>query len=61
MPDGPCLYCREPKLLVSVCLDCRTKFESARRELERVRREAEGWRRRYFRLMNERVRAKKRR
>lgn len=59
-PEPPCMYCGEKKLLVRVCLDCRSKLEMAKRNVADARRDAEAWRRNYYRLQNERRREIKR-
>lgn len=34
-----CFYCKDPRTSISVCVDCRTKFEIAQEENRRLRRE----------------------
>lgn len=54
------MYCQDEKLLVSVCLGCRSRLESAERELRDLKKQMELRRNAYFRKLNERRREIKR-
>ena len=55
-PPERCFYCRDDKISVGVCLDCRLRLDTLRDEVDRLKRDIENWRRSYYRLLNERKR-----
>lgn len=52
----PCFYCLDSRISISMCLGCRTKLENAKDDIDRYRREAKAWERKYWQLINERKR-----
>jgi hypothetical protein len=52
----PCFYCLDPHISISICLQCTAKLERARDDAERYRKDAEGWRNKYWNLVNEKKR-----
>jgi uncharacterized protein Yka (UPF0111/DUF47 family) len=55
----PCFYCLDPHVSISVCIGCRTKLEAARDRIQAYKKEADGWRRGYHHLLNEKLRQPK--
>lgn len=52
----PCFYCLDKRISISMCLECRGKLERARDDVQRYRREADAWRTKYWRVVNEKTR-----
>ncbi len=55
-----CFYCLDDKISVGVCFDCRLKMDTFRDEIDRLKRDIEGWRKNYYKILNERRREIKR-
>lgn len=53
MPDGPCVYCLDPKVNVAICLGCKAKLDQARKDVECYKRMATRERSGFFRLSRE--------
>lgn len=53
MAEGPCFYCLDKRVSIAICLDCRTKLEQAKKDLEWYKRAAARERAVYFRLSKE--------
>jgi hypothetical protein len=51
-----CFYCLDPDIMIGICVECRTKLELAKDRVARAERDAELWRRAYYKLSNERKR-----
>jgi hypothetical protein len=45
---SPCFYCLNPNTSICVCLACRSKYEAALRDLERIRKDADIRRAQHF-------------
>lgn len=55
-----CRYCLDDKVVVGLCFECQAKYERAERRAKEAERQAEAWKRSYWKLMNERKREIKR-
>lgn len=50
MPEGRCVYCLDPKVSVSICLQCRSKLEQAERDVQYLQRQIAYYRRSWFNI-----------
>lgn len=53
MAERPCFYCLGGMMHVAVCLDCRSKLERAKKDLEWYKAQAARERSTFFRLSKE--------
>lgn len=53
MAQRPCFYCLGNSMNVEVCLDCRSKHERAKKDLEWFKNQADRERANFFRLSKE--------
>ena len=58
MADRPCFYCLGSGGNVEICLDCRSKYEAAKRDLEHYKKQVDYYRRSWFRIDKENRRLK---
>lgn len=54
MMDGPCFYCLKQKVSIAICINCRTNLEKVKQEADNWKKQAEGYRKMYFKLVKER-------
>lgn len=53
-----CFYCKSPAVSVCVCLACRTKFEIAKEDLERLKKDREIRKSQFFKKQKRKGRGK---
>jgi hypothetical protein len=56
---APCFYCHEPQTSICICLDCRTKYEIAKRDLEQLKKDQELRKKNYWNGIRAKNQAKK--
>lgn len=56
---GPCFYCKNPNVSICVCIDCRSKFELAKMDLDRLRKDRQIRTAAFFKKQKEKERRKR--